>query len=204
MAERIIEYPFLFGDTVFLLAHLGRPYVPIAKLAENLGMDPKRQAKRCRQYRYATGFQWIDGQLGPSVQQYAAIPLENLAWFLFTLRPTEVIMTAKLRSYCESLPHALFYWWQKNISGYSPARTIEKIICIASRPLGPAKPTARITEETVKYIQAQKAAGRTYADIAIEIGYSRAAVSMAARGLYPCIGAASVTPETGQGSPQTT
>lgn len=106
-------------DTIFVIDHLGQPFVPLRPLVENMGLDWKTQYDKvmARQERFCVGV--IPTQMPGDDQrrEMVCIPLKKINAWLYSIHPDKVAphLKDKIELYQDECDEVLFNFWFKGI-----------------------------------------------------------------------------------------
>lgn len=183
----ILHVPFLQTDIIAIARHNGRPMVLIEPLCKTLGIDPTAQVKRCHQQaetaNLATAVIW------GGANSWTGIPLEDLSWFLRTLRPRDERVQRTLDVYRRHAPWAVIEYWLQHNGRFMPGRTAQKLLRDIPHKPAPRKSagnglTSRIHAEDVVTMQRLREEGQSLQQIANRFGISKATTSLCLSGKY--------------------
>lgn len=173
------------GDTVCLHVHEGRPFIAVNPLCDNMGIDALSQVRRLE--RHAANGRLDTATITMADKTYLAIPLEELSWFLRTLRPQSSDVQERLALYRAHLTWALLWHWFQFAREYSPAKdfTGRMQSAIPAARAAPPIPKAKISLEDVDEMRLLKSQGIPQAEIARRLKCSPATVCQCLQGKYP-------------------
>jgi hypothetical protein len=192
MDKPILHIPF-FQDIIAVAAHQGRPMALIEPLCKSLGLDPAAQVRRCEQQaesaNLAVAVIWV------GANPWHGIPLEDMSWFLRTLRPRDPKIQKKLELYRQRAAWVAMEQWVIQTSRYTERKAAQKLL---RNPAGPReepyqpKPprakgnglSSRVYQEDVEQMRKLRSEGRSLGFISQEMKLSKATVSLCLSGKY--------------------
>ena len=185
----LLSIPF-DATTLHVIEHAGRPYIAITPLCEALGISPAAQSRRLQRMAERRGLKLLTSPAHIGGGTWHLLPLEFIAWFLWTLRPTEEKAVMRLERWQSRLPLDVMTEWVNWRGRYSTADAVR----MAARGLGasPDLPKAgkrarQVTQDMVEEWRAMRGDGCTLTEIARVSGFSKATISQCINGYYPCV-----------------
>jgi len=175
-----------FGKDIILIKVVeSRPFIPINSLCVNLGIEPATQERRVAYHAGVNDLEAITVMVG--MKPRLAIPLEDLSWFLRTIRPHDHMVIEKVKAYRKSAVLALFWYWFSNADQFTSKRKLlakmnEAIKVDASTP---PKQVSKLSLEDAEEMLRLADLGLSQGAIADKIGCSRTTVSLILNGKYP-------------------
>lgn len=183
----IARFP-MDGLDVHVADVIGRPWVAVTPLCEHLGISPAIQARRLRRHERANGLGVHDGRCPNTGAIWVFIPLEELAWFLRTLRTTSDSTGHKLAGHRRTLPWAVIESWTRSRGCYGSASALRAALRTKPVPAGVTpRRRAGITTTVIEHMRRLRADGLSMRDIGARVGYSAPTVCQCLRGIYPCV-----------------
>lgn len=176
---KLMRIPFN-GVIIEVIEHDNRPVIPIAPLCAVLGLSAASQVSRCLKAALAIAYE-IDGA------SYPAIPIEDLSWFLRTLRPRSSERQVFLRPFQADLTWAVLTLWFRDpaihVSIDDYRRRMAQNCPLQKR--NPPAPRQRICLDDVDEMRRLKDDGVSMAQIGRRFGVGRAAICQILNGKYP-------------------
>jgi len=186
MEREMIEVSFL-SQTIQMARIEDRPWVFIDVLCEHLGIDTRRQVLRMRRHHDRAGLELRAVRDQGKVR--LAVPLEEINWFLRTLRPTLPDTIACLRRYRGGLFWSLLHAWIRAVGQYmSSWQYMQRMVKLAPRQSpGYAKRQKGIDCSMAEEMKQMRADGHPLAEISLRFGYSPTTISLVVHDKYPCL-----------------
>lgn len=180
------------GNELKLASIDHRPWVPISYLCSMIGIDEKIQVRRLKRHHEKSG---LELHVLPSIGSYGAtefhtcIPLEELAWWLRTLRPTDNEAQNCLTKCRHGLVLQMFYQWMDEVGRFGTITQVKRNLNKAN-PLPPSPPPRRKTGITKKMAKEMaemyhSSPEMSYSIVGNHFGYSPATICLIINGKYP-------------------
>lgn len=114
MNTQLHPVPF-HQDTIFVVDHLGQPFVPLRPLAENMGLDWKSQHAKvmARPERFSVVMVTTQMPGDDQRREVVCIPLKKINAWLYSISPDKVAphLKEKIELYQEECDEVLFNYW---------------------------------------------------------------------------------------------
>jgi hypothetical protein len=175
-----------FGKDIILVKVVeSRPFIPIKPLSINLGIDPFSQERRVANHAEINDLDAKTVMI--DIKPRLAIPLEDLSWFLRTIRPHDHDVRAKVKQYREGAVLALFWYWFSNADQFSSKRSLLRQMnkAIPVDPSLPPKRKPKLSIEDADEMRRLSDLGLSRKAIGGQVGCSATTVSMILNGKYP-------------------
>lgn len=157
------------GERFFLVRDSGRPWVPIEPLCTRLMIDPTIQVRRLLRHQKQAGL----NVRFCAHRSWLLLPLEELQWFLRTLKPRQNEALERLERYKAILFWNLAYAWVVNGNQWNAFRERNLAHPIKVPSVQPVnKP--RFTPDDADEMRRMRRTGMSYAEIGAKFGCDKA------------------------------
>lgn len=184
--SKAIPHALLIGDTVVhVVEHGSRPWVPVAGLCDSLGIPYDAQARRLKRHSRVAGLELRRGRLPNTVVWTVMIPLEELAWWLRTLRPSQPAAQTKLAHWRKAMPWKMIDAWVSMHGRYATARALKAHLAQMPSDMPATRRRSRFTSADVDEARRLIGEGHSQAEAARAVGMSPTTLCLILRGKYP-------------------
>lgn len=163
----------------------GRPWVAVEPLCISIGVDAAAQRRRLARHQAGGRIDIADAAF-PDVS-YTAVALEDLSFFLRTLRPQREDARALVKQIAPCACPALWWHWFRHVGTYMNARALRDKLG-ATLPIvrtPPPPPRTRLCIEDAERMRHLREDGHTLSQISRATGFGVSTVSEVLNGKYP-------------------
>lgn len=168
----------------------GRPFIAINPLCETLGISEIAQDRRILRHASVRRMRVVHTSL-PNGSTWTLIPLEFLAWFLWTLRPRSEESVAILSRWRETLTWHVIRAFITSNGTFGTAHALRQEA--GELPDPPRANVWRrgkkrtVTPALIDHMRDLQRQGKSLSAIAKEVGYSTATISLCLNGKYHAV-----------------
>lgn len=187
MSEKILSVQ-IGDETVYLINIEERPWVAIDPLCDVLHIDASRQTKRLERHARATGLELRFHTYIERLGRWTLLPLEEISWWLRTLRPANPLSIHVLQAWRRQMPWYLITRWVSAHGRYATQSALRASLRHTAERIKPRPPVRRsgITKQMFELAKGYHAQGLSQAESARAAGMSAATFNQLLLGKYPC------------------